>query len=189
MKMLHQNSDTYFIQSVPVRVSKRILPDEKKIVGLKPQSLPQYTSDSHIRNDKIKKDERAFSALLQRNLKQQFQRRRTEQLQKEIDSLRKSYQFISEEEIIRFILKNFYLVTLLREAPTQIKRIYGESVKLILKLSAEPDFLQSTELWVLILTELPASKAFPLLEKLDKEWWLENIDRANCKLNISLEYI
>ncbi len=106
-----------------------------------------------------------------------------------LNSLRQFYKFCEINSVSGFLRRNRFLVPLLREIPEKIYDYFGKEQKLALKVSFESDSPQSSELWILILTQLPAKDAFPILEKFDEEWWLENLDRTDCKLNTSLEYI
>jgi hypothetical protein len=107
----------------------------------------------------------------------------------ELEALKQSYKFCEENFVSSFLRKNRFLIPLLREIPEKLYDYFGKNQKLALKVSFESDSPQLSELWILILTELPTTEAFPILEKFDEEWWLENLDRTDCKLNISLEYI
>ena len=110
-------------------------------------------------------------------------------IDEKLDFVFQRYEIAESESIKSFLSKNRLLILLLEEIPSKISQYFGHNQKLSLKISHEPDFPQSFELWVFILTELSAKEAFPILEKFDEDWWLENLDRADCKLNISLEYI
>jgi len=88
-----------------------------------------------------------------------------------------------------FLRKNRFLVPLLREIPEKIYDYFGKEQKLSLKISFESDSLQLAELWVSILTELLANEVLPILDRFDEEWWLENMNRADSKLNITLKFI
>lgn len=189
MQSLSQSQNVFFNQPKPSLSRKRPSPQERKLADFKAQTPLHIQPNRQIQNDRFERDEKAFSALLQRNSELPLHTRRSEFLQSEINSLSEIYKFINKEKIKDFILKNSYLLPLLKEFPTQIKRYFGENIKLALKISTEPDFSNSDELWILILTELSAKEAFPLLENLDENWWLDNLERANCKLNIRLEYV
>lgn len=107
----------------------------------------------------------------------------------ELKSLKQIYKFCDMNPVRGFLRKNRFLIPLLREIPKKIYDYFGKDQKLSLKVSFESDSPQLAELWVSVLTELSANEALLLLDRFDEEWWLENIDRADCKLNISLEYI
>jgi hypothetical protein len=189
MQSLSLKQSVFFNQPKPSLSRQRPLPQERKVADFKAQAPLQIQPNRQIQNDRLEKNEKAFSALLQRNAELPLHTRRSEFLQSEINSLSEIYKFINKEKIKDFILKNSYLLSLLKEFPTQIERYFGGNIKLALKISTEPDSSNSDELWILILTELSAKEAFPLLESLDENWWLDNLERANCKLNIRLEYI
>jgi hypothetical protein len=107
----------------------------------------------------------------------------------EFDSLKQFYKFYEMGFVTNFLRKNRFLVPLLREVPEKIYDYFGKDQKLALKVSFESDSPQLSELWILILTRLSAKEALPILEKFDEEWWLENMDRADYKLNTTLKFI
>ncbi len=132
----------------------------------------------------------AISGLVSR-YKQQFRKTLQDNIDfaQELNSIKQFYTFYEINFVSGFLRRNRFLVPLLREIPEKIYHYFGKDQKLALKVSFEPDSPQLSELWILVLTELTAKEAFPILEKFDEEWWLENLDRTDCKLNISLEYI
>jgi hypothetical protein len=107
----------------------------------------------------------------------------------EVESLKQFYRFCEMDSVKVFLRRNRFLVPLLREVPEKIYGYFGKDQKLDLRISFESDSPQSSELWVSILTELSAAEALPILERFDEEWWLENMDRADCKLNITLKFV
>lgn len=113
----------------------------------------------------------------------------TKAIREEINALSRKYGISKFEEVKNFLSKNLFLISLLEEIPNKICQYFGDGQKLSMKISHEPDFPQFPELWVSILTELSAKEALPILEKFDEEWWLENMDRADCKLNIILKFV
>jgi len=110
-------------------------------------------------------------------------------IDEKFNSLAKKYRFSKIDEVKNFLSKNQHLISLLEEIPSRIYQHFGNGQGLLLKVSHDPDFPQSSELWVFILTELSAKQALPLLEKFDEEWWLKNLEQTFGKLNISLDYI
>lgn len=106
-----------------------------------------------------------------------------------INALRSKYEISDFEEVKNFLSKNRFLISLLEEIPNKVYQYYGNTQKISLEVFYEPDFPQSSELWVSVLTELSAEEARSIMDRLDEDWWLENIDRANCKLNIGIDYV
>ncbi len=121
--------------------------------------------------------------------REQIARGQTKVIDEKLDSLSQKYEIAESEGVKSFLLKNRFLISLLEEIPNKVSQYFGNNQRLALKVSYEPDFPESSELWVFILTELSAKEALPLLEKFDEEWWLENMDRADCKLNITLKFV
>jgi tetratricopeptide (TPR) repeat protein len=105
------------------------------------------------------------------------------------EALRSLYNLEEPDLIAEFVQQNSFLVELLAEAPRRINSVFGEETKLVLRLSQDPEDVDSRKLFINILTTLSAQEAFPLLERLDEEWWLDISDRADGKLNIRLRYV
>ena len=106
-----------------------------------------------------------------------------------INFLAREYDVRNPQEVGKFLRDNLFLFDLLKMIPRQITKYFGKNAKLALELLSEPDFPSSREIFVLILTEDAAENARSKMNKFDQKWWLENIDKANCKLNVSLEYV
>ena len=113
----------------------------------------------------------------------------TEYLRNEIALLSNVYTFYESSIIKKYLVENRFLIPLLNKIPETIQQYFSAKQNLGLKVSFESESPQASELWVLILTELPATKAFPLLEAFDESWWINNLEKANCKLNIRLEFV
>lgn len=103
-----------------------------------------------------------------------------------LDELKGAYEFSNVEEIRNFIMQNNYLVDILKEAPKNIYRIFGKSIKLILELQSDPeeDF---EELFVVIKSSYSPQKAVELEKKLFDEWFVQIIDKVSNKLNFTEE--
>ncbi len=107
----------------------------------------------------------------------------------EFSSLARCYEIAKVEDVKGFISRNSFLTPLLKEIPNKIYQYFGSSQKLALEVLHEPDFPQSSELWILVLTELSAKEARSIMNKFDKDWWLKNLYKADCKLNVGIEYV
>lgn len=114
---------------------------------------------------------------------------KSKKVDEKLNTLINKYVVAKTDEVKKFLLKNQILYSLIEEIPNKISQYFGNNQRLSLKLSHEPDYPNSSELWIFVMTELSAKEALPILEKFDEEWWFEKLDLADCKLNISLEYI
>lgn len=120
---------------------------------------------------------------------EQIAKSKTTTVIEEINALPSKYQISNFEEVKNFLSKNRFLISLLEEIPNKIYQYYGSEQKIALEVFYEPDFPQSSELWASVLTELSAEEARSIMNKIDEDWWLENIERAKCKLNIGIDYV
>lgn len=175
------------------RVSRRIVSKNwEESFSIQHKTLRQTNLTNLINTEELSLGlrNRLASGLISRH-RQQFHKTLQDNVDfiLELEALKQSYKFCEENFVSSFLRKNRFLIPLLREIPEKLYGYFGKNQKLALKVSFDSDSPQLSELWILILTELSATEAFPILEKFDEEWWLENLDRTDCKLNISLEYI
>jgi hypothetical protein len=85
---------------------------------------------------------------------------------------------------------NPQLVPLLLEARQQVERVFGSDVPMVLEVVQNPEAADaSSELFAYIQTPLPVPEAREKLERLDEEWWLDALPRAEGRLSIALEYV
>ncbi len=110
-------------------------------------------------------------------------------IEEEFSSFARFYEIARVEDVKGFISRNSFLTSLLKEIPNKIHQYFGNNQRLALEVRYEPDFPSSSELWILVLTELPAKEARSIMNKFDKDWWLKNLNKANCKLNVGIEYV
>ncbi|MCC6328805.1 MAG: hypothetical protein IT174_09845 [Acidobacteria bacterium] len=106
-----------------------------------------------------------------------------------INFLAREYEVRDPRQVGKCLRDNLFLFELLTMIPKQISKYFGKNAKLALELLSEPDFPSSQEIFVLVLTADDAETARSKMDRFDNEWWLENLDKANCRLNVSLEYV
>lgn len=107
----------------------------------------------------------------------------------QVNVLAREYEIRNPSEVARFLGENTFLLDLLEEIPPVLKKFFGSKSNFALELLSEPDFPSSREIFILVLTEEKAEQARNKMNKFDEKWWLKHLDRARCKLNISLEYV
>ncbi len=120
---------------------------------------------------------------------EQIAKGKTKTVTEEINVLPVKYEISDFDEVKAFLSKNRFLISLLEEIPGKIHQYFGSSQKLALQVIHEPDFPENSELWILVLTELPAKEARSIMNRFDKDWWLKNLHQASCKLNVGIKYV
>ncbi len=107
----------------------------------------------------------------------------------QINVLAREYEIRNAPEVALFLRDNNFLLDLLAEIPAKLKKFFGGKSKFAVELFSEPDFPTAQEIFVLVLTEENAEEARNKMNEFDEKWWLKNLDKARCKLNVSLEYV
>jgi hypothetical protein len=79
------------------------------------------------------------------------------------------------------------LFRLLREAAPVVAAYFPGS-PLRLRLVTDPESAGRRQLFLLILTSLPAGEALERLDRLDGEWWLKCTGDAGGRLSIDIEF-
>jgi hypothetical protein len=99
----------------------------------------------------------------------------------------KLYIFREANEVTSFLEENLFLIPLLQEAYTHIKRHFPLS-DVVLEVVTDPEIMGQKDLVVFIVVKQKAEEASQALDRLDEEWWLDTLDRAEDKLHITLEF-
>ena len=99
----------------------------------------------------------------------------------------KLYIFREATEVTSFLEENPFLIPLLQEAYMHIKRHLPHS-DVVLEVVTDPEIMGQKDLVVFIVVEGKAEEASEALDRLDEEWWLNALERAEDKLHIALEF-
>jgi hypothetical protein len=105
----------------------------------------------------------------------------------EFQPLEQLYDFRKPEEVSHFLEMNPFLVPLLRAAYPHIRK-YFPSSKIFLQAVADPEAMDEEQLVVFIIVDHDPDKASEALNQLDKDWWLDAMERSQDKLCITLEF-
>lgn len=95
--------------------------------------------------------------------------------------------FRGREEVSYLLRENPFLVTLILEARSEIRKHFPDS-QLFLEVLSDTEGIDPDRLYLYISTDLSPTEARPRLKVLDYDWWLAALNRAQGKLCISLEY-
>ena len=106
-----------------------------------------------------------------------------------IEKLDSLFRIDERQNVYDYLQQNTFLIDLLFETHQQVKQFFGEEAYVKLELLTDPESTNGTKLFAVILTSLSSDEAIRLQEKLNDEWWLDNLERAKCLFNIDVEYI
>ncbi len=110
-------------------------------------------------------------------------------LELQLSQVKQLYTFRSEAEVIAFLQRFSFLIALLLELYGKIAEYFGLWPEVVLEVVTEPEAEGQSELFALIRTNLSPSEALACLERFDQEWWLDASERAQCMLNVDVEYV
>lgn len=100
------------------------------------------------------------------------------------------YSFRKRRELMRFIREHAFLVPLLLEARPAIERHFGREARGVLRLFVDSEDLPAEPmLYAGVVTALSASEAAERLDHLDEDWWLDQSDRAQGHLCLTVEFL
>lgn len=86
-------------------------------------------------------------------------------------------------ETLYFLRNNPHLLEIIISAYKEIQKRFEGSFYLKLELDQDED-----KIYLLIVCSSDYDLAYSNLEKLDKEWWYENVLRTGGKMNIDVEF-
>ncbi len=101
--------------------------------------------------------------------------------------LEQVYHFRKPVEVSLFLEMNPFLIPLLEEAYDHIRK-YFPSSNLFLEVIADPEVIDERQLIIFIDANHGLDEASEALDRLDKDWWLDVMERAQEKLCITLEF-
>lgn len=104
------------------------------------------------------------------------------------DRLRSLYSIEKLKVVDFFLTLNSFLVKLLFEACTVLRRFFPEEI-LSLVHRIDPEVSNDEKLLLYVKTRSPVKETLELLDEFEEVWWIDNLNRANNKLLIDIEFI
>lgn len=105
----------------------------------------------------------------------------------ETHHLEQLYVFREKSGILHFLEKKQILLSLLEDTYINI-RSYFPTSDLFLEVVIDPEIPNERQLVIFIAIKENAEEASEALDKLDENWWMDNMDRAQGSLCITLEF-
>jgi len=112
----------------------------------------------------------------------------TARLKKEAQQIEQLYRLRNPEEVWHFLGAHQYLVPLLVEAQSHIRK-YFPTADLVLEYVVDPEVADEKQVAIYIATEQDVDEAHDALERFDRDWWLDASDQADDDLYITLEFV
>ena len=102
-------------------------------------------------------------------------------------NIEKLYIFREANDVTSFLEENPFLIPLLLEAYIHLKEYFPDS-DVVLEVVNTSEVVGEEELIAFIVVKQDSEKASLDLDRFDEHWWLDNMDRAEDKLCIALEF-
>jgi hypothetical protein len=99
------------------------------------------------------------------------------------------YSLPDANRIREFIIAHQQLADLLIEAYPLIEKHFGLGTEVVLEVFVDPEEEDFVELFGNIRTSLSPEAALEQLDKFDEEWFLDQIEKTDGKLNFNIEFI
>jgi len=106
----------------------------------------------------------------------------------EVELLEQWYTFREREKVLWFLEENPFLVSLLLDAYVEVENYFPHS-KVFLEVVSDPEVEGWDQLFAYIRTFLPVDQALAQLDKLDEEWFLDQLDQVDDLFNFNLEVV
>lgn len=105
----------------------------------------------------------------------------------EIKILLNNYQVNDINSVCAFLSENDYPYDFLEEAAKQIRSVFSDDTRLILRIEGT-DLSEVPYLFVSVITTLPVEEALNKVDQIDQEWLLDNLDRVQGRFNFDVEW-
>lgn len=78
---------------------------------------------------------------------------------------------------------------LIKEARQRLQDAFGPDAEIYTKLSIDPSEPKAAPItFVVARVRMSATQSSAIMDRLDEEWWLDQLDRAEGKVNITFEH-
>ncbi len=99
------------------------------------------------------------------------------------------YPFRDVLAVQRFLRAYPQLTTVLLEAYAYLEKHFGPDPQVVLGVISDPEAVGREQLFAYILTSLPVDEAQVRLDRLDEEWFLNQLDQVGDLFNFNLEFV
>jgi hypothetical protein len=103
--------------------------------------------------------------------------------------LEEIYSLRDASVVRRFLYAHPQLIEFLLEAHVHLQKHFGPDPQVELAVVSDPEAEGEEQLFAYILTSLPVDEALARLDRLDEEWFLDQLDRVDGRFNFNLEFV
>lgn len=105
-----------------------------------------------------------------------------------IESLKNMYFIPDELEVYQYLYKNLSLYEYLEQANINIKKIFGDSTNLLLKVDTDPEVPDYKKILIIIQTNLYPDEVYIKIKQLNSKWFLNLPFDILKRLSINVEF-
>jgi len=106
-----------------------------------------------------------------------------------LHQLEEMYSLRKAATVRRFLHVYPHLMQVLLEAHVYLQKYFGPEPQVTLEVVSDPEVEGVEELFAYILTSLPVDEALARLDRIDEEWFLDQLDRVDGRFNFNLEFM
>jgi hypothetical protein len=106
-----------------------------------------------------------------------------------LHQLEEMYSLRNATTVRRFLHVHPQLIEVLLEARIYLQKYFGLDPQVTLEVVSDPEVEGVEELFAYIFTSLPVDEALARLDRLDEEWFLDQLDRVDGRFNFDLEFV
>jgi hypothetical protein len=98
------------------------------------------------------------------------------------------YQIEDWDSIGKFLIKNKDLISFLKEAAREIRKVFSDDTEIRLELIKDPEISDDIELFATILTDLSVEKALKKVNDIEDNWFLDKLELAQGRFNFDVSW-
>jgi hypothetical protein len=103
--------------------------------------------------------------------------------------LEEMYSFRDATAVRRFLQMHPHVVRVLLDAYPYLLKHFGPDPQVVLEVISDREAESWDQLFAYVCTPLPVNEALARLDKLDQEWFLDQLDRVEDLFNFNLEIV
>lgn len=103
--------------------------------------------------------------------------------------LEKMYSFRDAMAVQRFLQMHPHVVRVLLDAYPYLLKHFGPDPQVVLEVISDREAESWDQLFAYVCTPLPVNEALARLDRLDQEWFLDQLDRVEDLFNFNLEIV